>query len=396
MTNDYTGRFDEIIDRRNTNSLKYDFAIERGRPKDVLPLWVADMDFRVADEITEAISNAVAHGIYGYTDTKEDFFLALKNWYHDNFSWDIKPEWHVKTPGVVFAIATATKAYTNPGDAIIIQQPVYYPFFKTIKLNDRVVVNSPLVNKDGVYHIDFEDFEQKIIDNKVKLFYLCNPHNPVGRVWSKEELTKIGDICCKHNVFVISDEIHSDFIYEGYQHTVFSSIKKEFENNSMICTAPSKTFNLAGLQISNIFIANEHKRKQFVKEIAKTGYDELNTLGIVAAKAAYTSGKPWLDALSAYLKDNLNFVREFLKERIPSLKLVEPQGTYLIWIDCRALGLSEEEREDLIVNKAKLWLDTGSMFGKDGEGYERINIACPRSILKQALEQLEAAVKELN
>ena len=392
MTNYNSRRFDEVVNRRNTNSLKYDFTKERGMPEDILPLWVADMDFKVADEITEAISSVVAHGIYGYSDSKEDYFFALKDWFQNNFSWEIKPEWLVKTPGVVFAIAHATKAFTKPGDAIIIQQPVYYPFFKTIQLNNRVVVNSPLINIDGVYHMDFEDFEKKIIENNVKLFYLCNPHNPVGRVWTKDELTRIGDICLKHNVFVISDEIHADFVYEGYKHTIFSSIKEEFKNNSMICTAPSKTFNLAGLQVSNIFIPDEKRRKLFKIEIAKSGCAEINTIGLAAAKAAYTKGQPWLDALRTYLKENLDFVRDFLNERLPMLKLVEPQGTYLIWIDCRGLGLSEEEREDLIVNKAKLWLDPGSMFGVDGSGYERINIACPRSILKKALEQLEAAL----
>lgn len=387
--------FDEIIDRKNTNSLKYDFAIERGRPEDILPLWVADMDFKVADEITDAITKVVSHGIYGYTDSKDDYFDALKNWYLTNYSWEIKKEWLVKTPGVVYAIATAIRAFTNPGDAIIIQQPVYYPFFKMIQLNDRVVVNSPLINHDGFYEMNFEEFEQKIIDNKVKVFILCSPHNPVGRVWTAEELTRIGEICLKHNVLVISDEIHSDFIYEGYKHTVFSSLSEEFKNNSIICTAPSKTFNLAGLQISNVFIANEDLRKRFIREKAKTGYDEVNTIGLTAAKAAYSEGKAWLDGMRSYLKDNLDYVREFLNERLPMLKLVEPQGTYLIWIDFRGLGLTESEREDLIVNKAKLWLDTGSMFGVDGKGYERINIACPRSILKKALEQLEGAIKAL-
>lgn len=387
--------FDEIIDRKNTNSLKYDFAIERGRPEDILPLWVADMDFKVADEITDAITKVVSHGIYGYTDSKDDYFDALKNWYLTNYSWEIKKEWLVKTPGVVYAIATAISAFTNPGDAIIIQQPVYYPFFKMIQLNDRVVVNSPLINHDGFYEMNFEEFEQKIIDNKVKVFILCSPHNPVGRVWTTEELTRIGEICLKHNVLVISDEIHSDFIYEGYKHTVFSSLSEEFKNNSIICTAPSKTFNLAGLQISNVFIANEDLRKRFIREKAKTGYDEVNTIGLTAAKAAYSEGKAWLDGMRSYLKDNLDYVREFLNERLPMLKLVEPQGTYLIWIDFRGLGLTESEREDLIVNKAKLWLDTGSMFGVDGKGYERINIACPRSILKKALEQLEDAIKGL-
>ena len=384
--------FDEIIDRRNTNSLKYDFAVERGRPADILPLWVADMDFKVADEITDAISNIVSHGIYGYTDSKDDYFDAIKNWYKNNYSWEIKKEWLVKTPGVVFAIATAIRAFTNPGDSIIIQQPVYYPFFKMIQYNDRVVVNSPLVNEDGRYKMNFEEFEQKIIQHKVKLFILCSPHNPVGRVWTVDELKQIGEICCKHNVLVISDEIHSDFTYEGHTHTVFSTISDEFKNNSIICTAPSKTFNLAGLQISNVFIANEDLRKRFIREKAKTGYDEVNTIGLAAAKAAYSEGQPWLNGMKLYLKDNLDYVREFLKERLPMLTLVEPDGTYLVWINFKGLGLSVSEREDFIVNKAKLWLDSGSMFGVDGKDYERINIACPRSVLKKALEQLETAI----
>lgn len=387
--------FDEIIDRKNTNSLKYDFAVERGRPADILPLWVADMDFKVADEITDAISNIVSHGIYGYTDSKDDYFDAIKNWYKNNYSWEIKKEWLVKTPGVVFAIATAIRAFTNPGDSIIIQQPVYYPFFKMIQYNDRVVVNSPLVNEDGCYKMNFEEFEQKIIQHNVKLFILCSPHNPVGRVWKVDELRRIGEICCKHNVLVIADEIHSDFTYEGHTHTVFSTISDEFKNNSIVCTAPSKTFNLAGLQISNVFIANEDLRKRFIREKAKTGYDEVNTIGLVAAKAAYSEGQPWLDGMKLYLKDNLDFVREFLKERLPMLTLVEPEGTYLVWINFKGLGLSTSEREDFIVNKAKLWLDSGSMFGVDGKDYERINIACPRSVLKKALEQLEAAILAL-
>lgn len=396
MTTYKANRFDEVIDRRNTNSLKYDFAVERGIPKDILPLWVADMDFRVADEITSALTNTVQHGIYGYTEVKEDYFFALEKWYKENFDWEIKREWLIKTPGVVFAIAMATKAFTKKGDAILIQQPVYYPFFETIQANERIVVNSPLINDNGFYRIDFEDFEKKIIDNDVKMFYLCSPHNPVGRVWTREELEKIGDICLKHNVLVISDEIHSDFTYEGVTHTVFSKVKEEFRQHCIICTSPSKTFNLAGLQVSNIFIENREMKRAFKKEIIKSGYSQLNTVGLVAAKAAYTSGRPWLDALKEYLNDNLSYVRDFLKEKLPMLSLIEPQGTYLVWIDFRGMNLTEKERQDLIIHKAGLWIDSGAIFGKDGEGYERINIACPRSILKKALEQLEKAINELN
>ena len=387
--------FDKIIDRHGTNCLKFDFAKERGKNGDELSLWVADMDFQVAKPITDALQAQVNHGIYGYTEVKSDYFDIVKNWFRDNFDWEIKKGSLVKTPGVVYAIAMAVKAFTKEGEAVIIQQPVYYPFSEMIIANNRKLVNSPLVLKDGRYEIDFEDFEKKIVENNVKLFILCSPHNPVGRVWSVEELKRIGDICIKHDVVIFSDEIHADFVYEPNKHHVFASLGESYAANSVIATAPSKSFNIAGLQVSNIFIENKKLRDAFRNEIVKSGYSQLNTMGLVAARAAYESGKEWLDEVRAYIKDNLIFFRDYLKENIGELSLIEPEGTYLVWVDFRKLGLSEKQREDLIVNKAKLWIDSGAMFGVDGEGFERFNIACPRSYLKKALDSLAKAIKGL-
>ncbi len=387
--------FDKIIDRHGTNCLKFDFAKERGKNGDELSLWVADMDFQVAKPITDALQAQVNHGIYGYSEVKSDYFDIVKNWFKDNFGWDIKKGSLVKTPGVVYAIAMAVKAFTKEGEAVIIQQPVYYPFSEMIIANNRKLVNSPLVLKDGRYEIDFEDFEKKIVKNNVKLFILCSPHNPVGRVWSVEELKKIGDICIKHGVVIFSDEIHADFVYEPNKHHVFASLGESYAANSVIATAPSKSFNIAGLQVSNIFIENKKLRDAFRNEIVKSGYSQLNTMGLVAARAAYESGKEWLDEVRAYIRDNLIFFRDYLKENIGELSLIEPEGTYLVWVDFRKLGLSEKQREDLIVNKAKLWIDSGAMFGVDGEGFERFNIACPREYLKMALDSLAKAIKGL-
>ena len=386
--------FDRIVDRRGTNCLKYDFARERGKREDVLPLWVADMDFKTAPEILERLQQTVSHGIFGYSESKEDYFRAVQHWYEEHFNWQVERSWLIKTPGVVFALATAIRAFTKEGDAVLLQQPVYYPFSEVIRDNDRVLINSPLKLVNGRYEIDFNDLENKVLANNVKLFLLCSPHNPVGRVWQEWELRKLGDICLRYGVLVVSDEIHSDFTYEGHDHHMLANLSPELADITVTCTAPSKTFNLAGLQVSNIFIPNEKLRKQFKKAMNTVGYSQLNLMGLVACQAAYEEGWPWLRDLKAYLAGNLNFVREYLKEHLPQIHLVEPEGTYLIWLDFRDLGLTEAQREDLIVNKARLWLDSGAMFGADGEGFERINIACPRAILKQAFKQLEKAIKE--
>ncbi len=387
--------FDQIIDRKNTNSLKYDFAAERQKPSDILPLWVADMDFPAPPEVLEEIHRAVSHGIFGYSEVKTDYFDVVHAWFLRHYGWDTREEWLIKTPGVVYAITLAIRALTKEGDGVLIQQPVYYPFSESIRLNHRRLAVNSLRYKNHKYFIDFDDFENKIIAEKVKLFILCNPHNPVGRVWSVEELTQMGDICLKHNVIVISDEIHCDFTYPGFTHTVFANIKEAFAQNSIICTAPSKSFNLAGLQISNLFIENEAIRRKMKSELAASGYSQCNTLGLVACKAAYQYGEPWMKELRSYLSGNLQFVREYLSLHLPKITLVEPQGTYLIWLDFHEMGLSGKELEHLIVHEAKLWLDYGTMFGEEGEGFERINIACPRQILAQAMEQLKHAVLAL-
>lgn len=386
--------FNIVVNRKNTNCLKYDFAVRRGRPENVLPLWVADMDFKVAPEITQAIEKRVAHGIFGYSEVKEEYFEAVSAWMEQKHGWHVKEDWLVKTPGVVFALAMAVQAFTEPGDAVIIQQPVYYPFSEVIADNGRRIVDNTLeLKEDGKYHINFEDFEQKVKENHVKLFLLCSPHNPVGRVWTKEEFKKIAAICRKYDVIVVSDEIHEDFVFNG-KHQVFADLSEDAKNRTITCTAPSKTFNLAGLQVSNIWIANPKLRDKFKKQIAAAGYSQLNTLGLTACEAAYRYGGEWHAELLGYLKSNLNFLREFLQTRLPEVKLIEPEGTYLVWLDFGSLGLTEEQREELLTKKAGIWLDSGAIFGAAGEGFERINIACPRSILKDALERIERAVRQ--
>lgn len=388
--------FDEVIDRHGTSCLKYDFAAERGRQENVLPLWVADMDFKTAPGITQALQKAVDHGIFGYTDSKHSYFEAVHDWYSERFGWELKEEWLIKTPGVVFALAAAVRAFTKEGDAVAIMQPVYYPFSEVIADNDRVIVNSELINNNGHYEIDFADLERRITEGNAKLLLLCSPHNPVGRVWSREELVKLGNICIAHGVTVVSDEIHADFVYPGHVHTPFASISEEFADICITCTAPSKTFNIAGLQASNIFISNKELRARFKRAVDQAGYSQINCMGVFAAEAAYRTGGEWLDQLKEYLAGNLDFVRGYIAQKLPMLKLVEPEGTYLLWIDFRGLGLSEEELEDLISNKAKLWLDAGAIFGKASEGFERFNIACPRSVLAEAFDRIFEAVNGMS
>lgn len=387
--------FDTIIDRKNTYSLKYDFAKERNMPEDVMPFWVADMDFKVSSYIQEAIQKQLEHGIFGYSDVKEDYFEVLKAWMERHYNWRVESDWLIRTPGVVFALAMAVKAFTKEGDGVLIQQPVYYLFGEVIADNRRKVVSNTLVqDESGKYRIDFEDFERKIVDENIKLFFLCNPHNPVGRAWSKEELTRLGDICYKHHVLVISDEIHADFVFEG-NHNVFANLKEEYKEISITATSPSKTFNISGLQVSNIFIPNPEMRSKFVKQIDAAGYSQLNILGLVATKAAYEHGEEWYQGIHKYISENIAFTRHFFHDRLPKVKLIENEGTYLLWMDFRQLNLTENELEDLIVNKAKLWLDSGKIFGKTGRGFQRINVACPRKTLTEALTRLESAVNNL-
>lgn len=380
--------FDTVIDRKGTRSLKYDFAVRRGKPKDVLPLWVADMDFQTSSYITDALEDMVKHGVFGYSESEEHYFGAVQNWMERHYNWHVKESWMTKTPGIVFALAMAVKAYTQENDAVLIQPPVYYPFKEVVEDNHRRLVNNTLVlGGDGTYTIDYEDFEKKIIEENVKLFILCNPHNPVGRVWAKEELERLGDICLKHGVFVVSDEIHADFVFER-KHTVFSEVKEAYRDISMICTSPSKTFNIAGLQISNIFISNPEKATAFRRQVAAAGYSQVGLPGLVACEAAYRHGDEWLEGVLAYIKANAEFTRAYLQEHLPRVKMTKLEGTYLVWLDFRDYGLTDKELDEKILNQAGLWLDSGAVFGKCGEGFQRINIACPRKTLQQALDRL--------
>lgn len=384
--------FDKVVDRKNTGCLKYDFAVKRGMPEDVLPLWVADMDFKTSSYIQDAIIAQARHGIYGYTESGESYFEALQTWLFNHHDWKVEEKWLVKTPGIVYALAMAVQAFTDEKDAVLIQQPVYYPFSGVIKDNGRKVVDNTLVRDEaGRYHMDIADFEDKIVKEQVKLFLLCNPHNPVGRAWTGEELQKIGDICYKHHVLIVSDEIHADFVFDR-KHQVLANLKKEYEEITITCTAPSKTFNIAGLQVSNIFIPDNKLRHQFKRQIAASGYSQLNAVGLAACEAAYRHGEEWYKAVFAYIRENISYTEEFLKQHIPQVKMLRPEGTYLVWMDFRSLGLSNRELEDLIIHKAGLWLDSGAIFGAAGEGFQRINVACPRKTLKTALEKLKAAV----
>ena len=382
--------FDKVIDRRNTRCLKYDFAKRRGLPDDVLPLWVADMDFKTSSCIEDALIERAKHGIFGYSEVQTPYVEIVCDWMKKHHNWDIQEKWLVKTPGVVFALAMTVKAYTKPGDSVLLQLPVYYPFSEVIEDNGRKVVSNDLyLGDDNRYHMNFEDFEQKIINEKIKLFFLCNPHNPVGRVWTEAELMRLGNICVKHGVIVVSDEIHHDFIFHG-KHHVFANLKKEFENISVTCTSPSKTFNLASMLISNIFIPNPELRHQFRKEVDASGISQLSVMGLVACEAAYSKGEQWYQAMLAYVSDNIGFVKQYVEENLPGVTMIDTEGTYLVWLDFRNTGLSVSELENLIIHKAKLWLDSGKIFGKCGEGFQRINVACPRSILKMALDRIKA------
>ena len=382
--------FDTIHDRKGTDCLKYDFAKRRGLPEDVLPLWVADMDFLTSSYVEDAVIERTKQAIFGYTETQEDYFAAVAGWMKRHHNWEIKPDWMIKTPGVVFALAMAVKAYTKENDAVLIQQPVYYPFSEVIRDNGRVVVSSDLyLGEDMRYHIDFEDFEEKIIKHDIKLFLLCNPHNPSGRVFTEEELTRLGDICLKHGVTVVSDEIHNDFVFSGTHH-VFASVKKEYEDICIICTSPSKTFNLAGMLVSNIFIPNAKLRAGFKHEVDAAGISQLGTLGLVAVEAAYAKGDEWYQNMLEYIRGNIAYVKRYAKENLPGVKVIEGEGTYLIWMDFRGTGIDAGELDRRIIHEAKLWLDSGKIFGDTGKGFQRINVAAPRSVVEECLRRIRS------
>jgi cystathionine beta-lyase len=377
--------FDTLINRRGTNSVKYDFAAERGMPEGLLPMWVADMDFPAPAGVLADLQQAVAHGIFGYSEPGEDYYRAVTDWFATRFGYPVAPREIVKSPGLVYGLAQAVRAFTAPGEAVLVQTPVYYPFYSVVRDNGRQVVENPLACADGRYGIDFDDFERKIADGNVKLFLLCSPHNPVGRVWTRDELERMSAICQRHGVLVVSDEIHCDFVWSGHTHTCFGLI----DERAVVATAPSKTFNLAGLQVSNMFVKNDALRNKLRAEMGRSGYSQLNTLGIVACRSAYARGGAWLEELKTYLAGNIALVGEFLAARLPKVKLVDPQAMYLLWLDFSAFGLPPAELDRRVIRGAGLWLNGGTMFGPGGEGFQRINIACPRAVVIRALERLE-------
>ncbi|MBP5369182.1 MAG: pyridoxal phosphate-dependent aminotransferase [Bacteroidales bacterium] len=381
--------FDTVINRKNTLSLKFDFAKRRGLPADVLPLWVADMDFKTSSYIVDALHDAAEYGVFGYSETQTPYYEVVRDYFLRKYDYVFTERELLKSPGVVFAIAVAVNALTEKGDAIMIQQPVYYPFSEVIEDNNRKLVDNTLVYnpQDNRYYIDFEDFENKIVANNVKLFLLCNPHNPVSRVWSKEELIKIGEICLKHNVLVLSDEIHQDFTFVG-KHHIFASLKPEFENITITFTSPSKTFNLAGLQTAHIFIKNPKIRRRFCHAYNASGYSQLNVMGLVATIAAYKYGDEWFSGVFKYIKNNVEFIKNYVETNLPNVRMITHEATYLVWLDFRKLGFTAAELDNLIENKSKLWLDSGKIFGKSGEGFQRINAACPRRLLEDAMARL--------
>lgn len=393
--NSFFDAFDAVIDRRNTGCLKYDSAAGRGYPADIQPFWIADMDFQAPPQVLEELTRRAAHGIFGYTAPWPEYHATLAAWFRKHHGWQVKGEELTITPGVVFALAAAVRAFTEPGDGVIIQQPVYYPFSEVIKTNGRRLVNSSLVCSEGRYHIDFADFEKKLVESRARLFILCSPHNPVGRVWSRQELLQLADICLRHDVLIVADEIHHEFTRPGIRHTVLASLSEEISRRTITCTAPSKTFNLAGLQVSNIFIQDTRLRRRFRQEVSAAGYGHPNALGLFACQAAYAHGEKWLDSLRLYLERNYQRTREFLQRELPTVRLVEPEGTYLLWLDFRAFGLTDEQLDDIIIHKAKLWLDSGHIFGDGGSGFQRLNMACPWSTLDAGLKSLATAFKTM-
>lgn len=394
--------FDQICSRQNTNCTKWDTVGTIFGTKDVIPMWVADMDFPTARPIVEALKKRAEHEFYGYTQPGSALSEAVVDRLQRKFSWRIQPEWIVFTPGVIPAISIAIRSLTNPGDGVILQEPVYYPFFPTIKQSGCQIITNELKLSSGHYEMDFVDLESKFhymsgmndTANQTKVIILCNPHNPIGRLWNKEELTQLGEIVIGHGATVISDEIHCEILFKGYKHTIFASISPEFEQNCIVCMAPSKTFNLAGLAASSIIIPNKKLRDSF-NDIKRSIVYSPNLFGLVAMEAAYRYGDEWLEELLDYLQGNLDFALAYFTEKVPKIKVIKPHGTYLIWLDCRALGLEDVALRDFMRNKAKVGLDDGFLFGVGGSGFQRMNIACPRAILKEALDRIETAVNSL-
>jgi cystathionine beta-lyase len=379
--------FDTVIPRRGTGSLKYDFAAQRGKPPGLLPLWVADMDFTAPPEVLADLQRAVEHGIFGYSEPDVAYFTALCAWFGERFDFYFAPQDVVKTPGVVFALALCVRAFTERGDAVLIQPPVYHPFFEVIRDNGRVVTENPLIPTPDGYKMDFAQMEESIRTQHVKLFLLCSPHNPVGRVWTRQELARVREICRKYGVVVVSDEIHCDFVWNGGRHTCYAAL----DEDAIIATSTAKTFNLAGMQVSNIIVKNIAYREMLQRQLDAAGYSQLSTLGLVATRSAYAKGAPWLAALKNYLEANINFAQDFLSTHLPQIRFIRPEATYLLWLDFRAYEQDDRVLGRRVTQDAKLWLSRGSQFGTQGAGFQRLNAGCPRSVLQNALERLHGA-----
>jgi len=376
--------FDEMICRRGTNSVKWDETEDDG----VLPMWVADMDFRTAPVVQEALERRVRHGIYGYVHVPGAYYDAVTGWFGRRHGWCMERGWIIYTSGVVPAISAVIKAVTEPGDKVLVQTPVYNCFFSSVRNNGCVLAENRLVYAENTYSIDFDDFERKAADPSVKVFLLCNPHNPVGRVWTADELRRMGEICMRHGVFVVSDEIHCELVMPGYEYTPFASLSEDFLMHSATCTSPSKAFNIAGLQIANITVADPKTRRKVDRAININEVCDVNPFGVEALMAAYTDrGGAWLAELTAYLHANYVFLKEYFAEKMPRLKVVTLEGTYLVWVDCSAIGKPSEVIVDELMKKHKLWLNSGNMYGECDRPFVRINIACPRARLAEGLRR---------
>ena len=385
--------FDAQIDRRGTCSLKFDSARAHGRPDDTLPMWVADMDFRVAPCVEQALRGALDHGIFGYGGPRPSYAQTVAAWFGRRHGWEPDTEWLVTTPGVMFAIAMAIRALTKPGDAVLVQPPVYYPFVEVVRANGRLLVNEPLVFDGARYTVDLESLERTVVERGVRMMLLCSPHNPIGRVWTADELRGVAGICAEHGAVLVCDEIHCDFAFDGHAFTPLLRACPEAGASCVVCTSPSKSFNLGGLQVSNAFVPDEGMRRAVRDEIAACGYHEPNTLGLLACEAAYAHGDGWLDACRAYLRGNLDYLRGYLDEEIPGVELVEPEGTYYAWLDFSGLGLSKARLNSMLVDDARVWLSAGHTFGPAYKQFQRMVLACPRSTLREALQRIARAAE---
>ena len=382
--------FDKITQRCGTNSYKWDSTDD----KEVLPMWVADMDFPTAPCIINALKKRVEHGIFGYTRVPEEYYDAVISWFSRRHHWKPRREWFIYTSGVVPALSAVIKALTNVGDKVLTLTPVYNCFFSSIRNNGCELDSCALRYEDNTFSIDYEDLERRAADPKTTLMLLCNPHNPSGRVWTREELRRIGDICIKNNVVVVADEIHCELVHPGFTYTPFASVSEEFQKHSVTCVAPSKAFNIAGLQIANIIVENDEWRQRIDKAININEVCDVNPFGVIATIAAYNEGEEWLNQLLQYIHGNYLFFKDYCEEHLPQLPVAPLEGTYLAWMDCRSLGIPSEELEEELMKEAKLWLNAGSMYGKEGEGFMRWNLACPRQLVKEGLERFSQFVNK--